>query len=390
MAHLVFSIYEFSTGLYITIIGIIVNLVIELELKLMDRAILLLSVLYSYNLLYYGYHSREFMKKKNEGERINAKDDTTGIDVAVALCSCLSVIILLLFFVFRGALSGVIGFIVISLPVILGKFNEAIVASKTVTPFVLGNKSGNANAKVKYNFDVLVGAFLVFNMTFPLQSILSYITSSIQSRINLEVAITISIFLYYFLLSYLIIVELLLPLYHFTKLLEAISVWWEQVRDRYIRIVIGRIFWMPVSWISKRVLSVLRRSNIILKYVLVVPLCLAFIFDVFIGVIKISFFWIVVNIGAVVEFLMFLINGIVFLLSLFTRQSGARVLKTAFRLSAILSISFVVIAIRFSWYYTVDDTYLSITEFIASTILAPVFFEWIYSYDKRTGELKTE
>ena len=357
----------------------------------MDRAILLLSVLYSYNLLYYGYHSREFMKKKNEGERINAKDDTTGIDVAVALCSCLSVIILLLFFVFRGTLSGVIGFIVISLPVILGKFNEAIVASKTVTPFVLGNKSGNANAEVKYNFDVLVSAFLVFNMTFSFQTILSYIKSSIQSRINLEVAITIFIFLYYFLLSYLIIVESLLPLYHFTKLLEAISVWWEQVRDRYIRIVIGRIYWMPVSWISKRVLSVLRRSNIILKYALVVTLCLAFIFDVFIGVIKLSFFWIVViSIGAVVEFLMFLINGIVFLVSLFTRQSGERVLKTAFRLSAILSISFVVIAIRFSWYYTVDDTYLSITEFIASTILAPVFFEWIYSYDKRTSELKPE
>lgn len=45
----------------------------------------------------------------------------------------------------------------------------------------------------------------------------------------------------------------------------------------------------------------------------------------------------------------------------------------------IVSITILIIIMRYSTVYAFDDSFIGVTEFIASAIILPIIFEWIYS-----------
>ena len=63
-----------------------------------------------------------------------------------------------------------------------------------------------------------------------------------------------------------------------------------------------------------------------------------------------------------------------------TKQGGPyRVVRNAFRMSGIIALFVLVIINRTEALYSTEDTFLAIAEFLASSIIIPVIFEWIYS-----------
>ena len=96
-----------------------------------------------------------------------------------------------------------------------------------------------------------------------------------------------------------------------------------------------------------------------------------------------ALFWCtIICIGSIFE-LMFQLGKLAFrIVKIISSIPGQNFLKGSFRLSAIIAVVFVVVANRLSFFYIMDETLISITEFISSTILIPIIIEWIYSYSK--------
>ena len=75
---------------------------------------------------------------------------------------------------------------------------------------------------------------------------------------------------------------------------------------------------------------------------------------------------------------------------LFASIPGHKVIKNSFRLAWIISVTVLVILMRYTVIYKFEDSFIGITEFIASAIVIPIVFEWIYSNKALSSNAKNK
>ena len=117
-----------------------------------------------------------------------------------------------------------------------------------------------------------------------------------------------------------------------------------------------------------------------LKIILSIVGMLTFIIDAIYNLAFLLYSSIVCScLGSVITFARMIGKGILRALISITEIPGYMVARNAFRLSGIIALFIMVIINRTEVLYSTEDTFLTITEFLASAIIIPVIFEWIYS-----------
>lgn len=98
------------------------------------------------------------------------------------------------------------------------------------------------------------------------------------------------------------------------------------------------------------------------------------------GLFKFAYLYMFIQIiQLLIEIILLIEYLILNVLKLITKIPGNRIIINTFKLSGILSATSIIIAMRLSNLYQFDESFISVFEFIASAIIIPVIFEWIYS-----------
>lgn len=175
--------------------------------------------------------------------------------------------------------------------------------------------------------------------------------------------------------------ELIDPLRHLRKLFEFIA---RKIGSKSKRLSL--YFW--TTWdnllikarLTDIIIDYVKKSKIGLKIILSIVGMLTFIIDAIYNLAFLLYSSIVCScLSSVITFARMIGKGILRALISITEIPGYMVARNAFRLSGIIALFIMVIINRTEVLYSTEDTFLTITEFLASAIIIPVIFEWIYS-----------
>lgn len=350
-----------------------------------------IAILYIYNLVFDSISLFKFGKtvndKQQEKSALETRENHRITDVIVFALSILLSLSLIVFFIWADIFPKNIVIPLIAIPTWGFHINNLVKASESVKSVVFGNDSNhNLSVKEKCNFDIISGIVLLFYSNFMPGKAEQYIIELSISRTVTGILLDIYSALIIFGLTFSIIIQLILPIKHLHKICKCISnkskiivkklsstLYYKHYEDTIVK---ARFTNCITDSVSHR--NVLIRSII---YVLILPF--SFLIDVIIGFFLCIFWYGICGITIIVyEFLSFLGKVFFYLISIVFNSPERRIIKNSFRLSFIISILFVVIMNRYAWIYEYDEVFLAVTEFLASTIIIPVIFEWIYSSDK--------
>ena len=362
-----------------------------MNMKLFENIILVLSF---YNIVYDGYI---YYKLPNNDSHYNSTQSQKEkpLDIILRIITILLYLAFLIIIIWSKLFPD--GFVTIFcvIPGWLMYIFNALNASNTIKEVILGN-SGNSNLKFseKYNIDLIAMILISFKPYIPIESIIGKIISSNRNHIHSEILLTAIIYTYAFAFTFLFVVELMTPLKHIKKILVFIhdkTLYFfkylaKELRDKDINAFIRADY-------TKRLKTYASQHNQISKtIILLCPVPLFFIIDIIIGFFKLIYvILILTNITLLCGIILYIEKLILYLINLFTRIPGRKVIKNMFKLSGIISATIVIIVAKLSLVYKFDETYIGTIEFIASTIIIPVIFEWVYSNkcDEMNADIST-
>lgn len=350
-----------------------------------------IAILYIYNFV---FDSISFIKdgksandKKKENNTQKSRKNIRLSDFIVFAISVLLLLSVYIFFIWADVFPKRIVLPLITVFTVVFHINNLFKASESVKSVVLGSDSNhNLSIREKYNFDIISGVFLLFYSIFISGKVERYILDLDLSRNITGVFLTSYSAIVMFGLSFSIIIQLLLPIKH----LQKISVYISNKTKNTIKIVTRKLYYMHdegtivKASFTNSVLDSTSNSKILIKVmVCVFILPCVFTIDVIVGFFLCLFWYGICGVLIIVyEFLGFIGKGFFYIVSIVTKNPERKIIKNAFRLSFILSVMFVVVINRYGWIYEYDEVFLAVSEFLASTIIIPVIFEWIYSNEK--------
>ena len=351
----------------------------------MDWLLLLLLVLIIYNSIYDFTRLKEIIKNSSEisdaHSSVNCKSRV--IDLFITGAVYISVLIVLILVIWTEYIPPIVLVVLVTVPTVFQQINEAIKASESLSPVVLGYENRDLTFKDKLHIEIVSVAFLYLNTMFPFNKIVMFINNSLLSISWTEITMSVFVLLYVYIFSFLFVVELIVPFYHLRLAVDLIVKVTCSINKRLNDFKRYRLLGVPQAHLSSRVWDSAKDAHLIKKMLLSVPFIIAFFLDYFVGLLCFSSYWIVFVLGgAVLEFLMLFGRIIVRIIRFITSIPGRRVLKGSFRLSGIVSVTICVIASRLSLFCYNDDDFIGIVEFIASAIIIPIIFEWIYNYNR--------
>lgn len=346
-----------------------------------------INVLYD---LYTNLHKDK--KDKKEKTESPQKSNTSKLDIALTLAAILLVCIGLLYVLFSRIITSKVLLFIISVVYIIATINKTIRTSEPIKNIILKKDTSKEISSEERQAIIAVSSslYLLIYCT-PIRKLESYVLSFPQESIAVEILLSVVCIIGFFLLSFLIIVLLVAP---FAILRCITDLIFNQLNKLYNGIMnhIGRkaIDWTPKALLSKQVLSFFYSHNGIFKYMSILLLCVAFILDLFISFIRMVYLFLVyISIASIIEFARWLGSLVFVIVNLITSIPGHKVIKNSFRLAWIISATVLVILMRYEVLYKFEDAFIGITEFIASAIVIPIVFEWIYS-NKVSSDTKKE
>ena len=339
----------------------------------MDKWIrLLFMILLIYNMLYdiiltlkQSGHS-EFKDSKSRNSR-------TIADKAVMPLVLIMFIALILFVEFNRLVPRIIVVIIITIPTILQFIVGTIKAADSIKFIVMDDKN--------MQFDIFVSGLLIVYQFLPMAKFITMVENNANSVNFSQIILSIYVLVFAFFVSFISFVELIDPLRHLRKLFEFIA---RKIGSKSKRLSL--YFW--TTWdnllikarLTDIIIDYVKKSKIGLKIILSIVGMLTFIIDAIYNLAFLLYSSIVCScLGSVITFARMIGKGILRALISITEIPGYMVARNAFRLSGIIALFIMVIINRTEVLYSTEDTFLTITEFLASAIIIPVIFEWIYS-----------
>lgn len=326
----------------------------------MDKWIrLLFMILLIYNMLYdiiltlkQSGHS-EFKDSKSRNSR-------TIADKAVMPLVLIMFIALILFVEFNRLVPRIIVVIIITIPTILQFIVGTIKAADSIKFIVMDDKNNKEiTIAEKMQFDIFVSGLLIVYQFLPMAKFITMVENNANSVNFSQIILSIYVLVFAFFVSFISFVELIDPLRHLRKLFEFIA---RKIGSKSKRLSL--YFW--TTW--DNLLIKARLTDIIIDYVKKSKIGLKIILSIVCSCL-----------GSVITFARMIGKGILRALISITEIPGYMVARNAFRLSGIIALFIMVIINRTEVLYSTEDTFLTITEFLASAIIIPVIFEWIYS-----------
>ena len=335
----------------------------------MDKWIrLLFMILLIYNMLYdiiltlkQSGHS-EFKDSKSRNSR-------TIADKAVMPLVLIMFIALILFVEFNRLVPRIIVVIIITIPTILQFIVGTIKAADSIKFIVMDDKNNKEiTIAEKMQFDIFVSGLLIVYQFLPMAKFITMVENNANSVNFSQIILSI----------YVLVID---PLRHLRKLFEFIA---RKIGSKSKRLSL--YFW--TTWdnllikarLTDIIIDYVKKSKIGLKIILSIVGMLTFIIDAIYNLAFLLYSSIVCScLGSVITFARMIGKGILRALISITEIPGYMVARNAFRLSGIIALFIMVIINRTEVLYSTEDTFLTITEFLASAIIIPVIFDWIYS-----------
>lgn len=356
-----------------------------------------IAILYIYNLIFDSISYFKTVYSDNDKQQKSLKQKASAenriIDVIVFALSVLLFLLLIACSVWTDIFPKAIVIPLIAFFGFIFYVNNFVKASESIKSIILGGDTDqNLSVKEKFNFDIISGTILVIYSYFISGKIERIILGLSLSHTVTEALISVYSAIVMFGLSFSIIIQLILPIKHIKEISEYVSNKTKLNKStkafyygHYANAIIKANF-------TNRVLDSTSKRKILTKiFVFLLILPCAFIIDVIIGFFLCLFWYGICGVIIILcEFLSFIGKGFLYLVSMLSKSPERRVVKNTFRLSFIISIILVVIINRYELIYVYDEKFLTVFEFIASTIVIPIIFEWIYSNDKNKENMQIQ
>lgn len=352
-------------------------------LKLSIVFIILYNEFYDFTLYY---------KEKEQGKKNDkASSKISAADEIIAILVLLSLIIGILMVFINGWFPGAVVIVLLMIPTLLMYFIGSMKAADKLKYIVIGHSDDTNDLTIdeKIQFDIFVIALLVFNQFFSVSKVISFIKENITSYAIMETVLTVFLLLLSFFIAFITLVELMLPLKHLCKGCEYLNcklgghfrhlsfVIWKEHDDQIIK-----------ARLTNVLLGKCNSGRLFAKILLLVLLIPTFVIDFIVNLLLLIYSSVRrLFFGTILEFLRMVGSGALRLLRLISNIPEHRVVKNTFRLSGIIAIVLVVIINRMGLFFEADDSFLEITEFLASAVLIPIIYEWISS--KHTVDTNT-
>ena len=329
-------------------------------------------------------------KKQVNTDVQNTAPKHSFFDIVVAAISFLCFGGLIVFLFWNKTFPKKIVTLCVIVPFSISYINNAIKYSGPIKNIVLGDNSDlEFTAKDRYSLDIIGMTFIYIYSLFFNGKLEQLIIGLPITHIIVETLLVMYSTIVSFSFSFFIIVELIRPIKHLQKIslkiIRKMKTGAEAVTDKLLSVFDDKSF--ITARFTNRFLvfsSVYKPLFKILIRIVFVPCVL--VIDVIIELILFIYCYLVCGIILVfLEFVSLFGKGIVYLINTFSNIPERRVVKNTFRLSLIISVISVVVINRYALIYKYDESFLTIFEFIASAIIIPVMFEWIYNYKEKTN-----
>lgn len=339
-------------------------------------------ILVFYNVLYDGFVSIKSKKHLENEITTEQKRKHTVADSIVTTVVCLTCFGLLLFVIWSKMIPAIIGVLLITVPTVLRYLSNSIKASESLKKIIFETDSDKEfTIKEKMQFDIFVSGLLMFNVYFPFEIILKIIKEFDISPIFMQGICSLYTLLISFIVAFILVVELITPFRQLQKVCDFVACKiGKQVKKWFL------YFWKKwdspffVAHLTNKMLLKCGRSKVFFKILCIFFLPFSLVIDMLTNTFLFLYSFIVCScLGALIEFLRLIGIGILRIMRNITNIPGHKVMKNTFRISMIVALIYVVIANRLNCFYNCDTAFIEISEFIASAILIPIVFEWIYS-----------
>jgi hypothetical protein len=365
----------------------------------MKWASTLIAILFICNIVIDSIHYFKALNSSTEktnnniAQKANTKHSIP--DVIVFAMSALCYLCLLGYFIWNNEIPKTLVIFFVIVPSVILLLNNAIKASASIKDIILGsNTNHDLSIKERLSFDIIFGTFLNIYTSYLYGRIEQLIIELPIERGIIESMLVIYSVIVMFGFSFIVIVELIRPIKYLQKLCGIISTKTKKINrtitDRLTTVFNDGTF--VTARFTNHILDVSSKYKSLFKVlfrIIFVPV--VFIIDVVIGFF-LCIFWFLIcgSILVFLEFVGFLGKGLVFLVNASSNIPERRVVKNTFRLSLIVSVISVVVINRYALIYEYDETFLAIWEFIASAIIIPVIFEWIFTYGNGETNLQPQ
>ena len=273
-------------------------------------------------------------------------------------------------------------------PVILNTLSGAIIASNSLKTVVIGKNSDHElSLKEKFCIDLIACTVLYVATSFPVERFTSWIKSLQMNQLNINAFLSIYILFIAFGVSFVVIVQLIIPFRHLKKLFEFYHQKVGKVWNRWIDFFSEKYENPNIyAYNSRKAIDRFKIASGLEKIMRLIVIAGAFILDIIIGFFRFLFSVIICFfLQALLIFAALVGKLLLCIINFITSVPGRKVMKDTFRLSAIIAVLVVVIINRLSIITEVDEEFVGISEFVASAIVIPIIFEWIYSGKKQNG-----
>lgn len=329
----------------------------------------------------------------NNTQKTNSRHRVSDV-VVFAICT-ICYLFSIAFLIWSGNSSKSIIILLVIVPCAILNINNAIKASGPIKDIIIGNNTNlDLSIKERFCFDIVGGTFIYIYSSVFSGKVEQIIIEFQINHVIIEFLLVMYSAIVAFGLSFFTIVQLIRPIKYMQKLCVCVSLKLKRRTNTIIEILLSG--YNEGSFVTARftnyILDVSSKYQLVFKILnRIVFIPFTIVIDVLIGLLLCIYWYLICGCVLVfLEFFGFLGKGFMYFLNITSNIPDRRIVKNTFRLSLVASVIIVVIINRYALIYEFDEAFLNISEFIASAIIIPVIFEWIYSNNKSDADLKTQ
>ena len=255
-----------------------------------------------------------------------------------------------------------------------------IKSADDLKPIIINNEKRELSLKEKYQFLILASSLSCIYRFFSEKKIVSIVDTFSFPFFMKEIILTVYILLCAFCFTFILLVELVTPIKQLKKLYSKINL--KYIKSKQYSAYLSNLLEEPVvkAILTNKIIYLLKEKKTIVKIISIIPVLIAFIIDFFFSIISMVYVSVIgVSIRSILYILSVLLKVLFNILFSLLYNPSQTVMYITSRLSVLFSVFLVVIYNRMNILFVPDDSFLAISEFIASTVVIPIILEWIYS-----------
>lgn len=357
-------------------------------MNLFDYFILILIL---YNIIFDGVLQIKAPNSKRS-QTTTSRKSRKPLDISIHIISCILYLSLVIIITWSKLFPRAFLIVLVVIPSVIIYLNSILGSSISLFRILINkNEESNLNLEDKLSIDIIAFIILSYRNYLSLNKITNVLSNQQWSKLEIEISLTVCYFLYTFLVALFLIVELITPIKHIRKLCISIFNLTIKAHNSVSKHTseLNNSAFINAHYTKKTLSfgSSLTSFFRLLIYLFLLPI--SYFIDIIIGFFKSIYILLFLNILLfLIDIIIYIERIILFILKFFTNIPGKKVIKSTFKLSGIFSATRIIIIMRLSTIYQFDESYINIIEFIASAIIIPVIFEWVYSSHQEKNTAK--